>query len=134
MSNPIFVLHPSKALQAVNFVSPHRLRGILTFLCFQKKKMLKVQGPTISHRKQAQALSPIFVHSAIVDSSPTTAPAFKLSCFCSGNGHNSPFLHIGSLFWTLSASYNPRTQKKKKTAREWTQGPHQREHSTDLMN
>ena len=39
----------------------------------------------------------------------------------------------------MSASYsqgwdNPRTQKKKKTAREWTQRPHQREHGTNLIN
>ena len=67
------------------------------------------------HRKQAQ--SPFC---NCCDSSPTIAPAFKLPFFCSGNGDNSPFLHIGSsLFWTLSASYsqgwdNPKTPQKKK--------------------
>ena len=119
----------------------YRLRGIFSFLCL-KKKNVESPGPNnFASETGTIALSPIFCPFCnCCDSSPTTAPAFKLPFFCSGNGHNSPFLHIGSsLFWTLSASYsqgwdNPRTPQKKKTAREWTQGPHQREHGTDLMN
>ena len=63
-------------------------------------------------------------------------PLHCLSLFHTGNRHNSLFLFCLSLDCQHHTARDGTTRgpKKKKTAREWTQGPHQREHGTNLIN